>query len=193
MKKKISISLVIFLLVFVALNIFNPSANASVYVKVDANGVAIDGPIMCDSGTCGEGSLFSRLTLKDGERYVLQGTGSAGIGGNNPDTQVKVDSQNVWTVTNTQTNTVVQQFTPQTSPGNDRPTVYVPPIIDTQTVVVDTKTATVDTKTVVVDTKTATVSNKNIVSMSNVIWAMKNQILEIKALVAKIMIRTRGK
>ena len=192
MKKKISISILIFMLIYVALNIFNPSANASVYVKVDANGVAIDGPIMCDAGTCGDGSLFSRLTLKEGERYVLQGTGSAGIGGNNPDTQVKVDTQtNVWTVTNTQTNTVVQQFTPQTSPGNDRPVVVVPPIIDTKTVTVDTKTATVDTKTVVVDTKTATVSK--IIPMSTVIWVIKNQIIEIKALVAKIMYRTRGK
>ena len=178
------------MLIYVALNIFNPSANASVFVKVDANGVAIDGPIMCNE--CGGDTLFSRLTLKEGERYVLQGTGSAGIGGNNPDMQVKVDIQtNVWTVTNTQSNTVVQQFTPETSPGNDRPVVVVPPIIDTKTVTVDTKTATVDTKTVVVDTKTATVSK--IIPMSTVIWVIKNQIIEIKALVAKIMYRTRGK
>lgn len=138
-------------------------AMADVYVKVDANGNAIDGPIMCDSGTCGEGSLFSKLTLKPGERYVQQGTGSAGIGGNNPGVDVKVDLQtNVWTVTNTQSNTVVQQFTPQTSPGNDRPAPVVPivvPVQETQTAIVDTRTVTVDTKTVVaaIDTKTATV------------------------------------
>lgn len=192
MKKKITISIVIFMLVYVALNIFNSSANADVYVKVDVNGVAIDGPIMCDAGTCGAGSTFSRLTLKDGERYVLQGTGSAGIGGNNPGTQVTVDSQTVWTVTNTQTNTVVQQFTPTTSPGNNRP-IVVAQNTDTKTVVVDTATATIDTKTVVVDTKTATVSNLNSIPMSTVIWGLKNQILEIKALIARMMFRVRGK
>lgn len=180
------------MLTYVALNIFNPSANAGVYVKVDANGVAIDGPIMCDAGTCGGDSLFSRLTLQEGERYVLQGTGSAGIGSNNPDTQVKVNTEtNVWTVTNTQTNTVVQQFTPQSNPSNPVTVVVAPPIIDTKTAIVETKTATVDTKTVVVDTKTATVSN--VIPMSTVIWVIKNQIIEIKALVAKIMYRTRGK
>ena len=84
---------------------------ASVYVKVDANGNAIDGPIMCDSGTCGEGSLFSQLTLKPGERYVQQGTGSAGIGGNNPGIDVKVDLQtNVWKVFYAQSNTVIKKF-----------------------------------------------------------------------------------
>jgi hypothetical protein len=142
-----------------SLSVIPVYAYADVYVKVDANGIAVDGPIMCDSGTCGEGSLFSKLTLKPGERYVLQGIGQAGIGGNNPDTQVKVDLQtNVWTVTNTQTNTVTQEFTPQNSPGNERPVVVPPqPIVDTPTVKVDTATVFVDTKTVTVDTKTATV------------------------------------
>jgi hypothetical protein len=55
---------------------------------------------MCDASTCGEGSEYSRLTLQAGEQYVLQGTGHAGIGNNNPNTQVKVDLQtNDWTVT----------------------------------------------------------------------------------------------
>jgi hypothetical protein len=145
-----------------SLSVIPVYAYADVYVKVDANGVAIDGPIMCDSGTCGVNSEFSRLTLKPGERYVLQGTGQAGIGGNNPDTQVKVDLQtNVWTVTNTQTNTVTQEFTPQTSPGNERPVVVPPqPIVDTPTVKVDTATVFVDTKTVTVKVDTKTVIAK---------------------------------
>jgi hypothetical protein len=33
------------------------TANADVYVKVDAQGNAIGGAIMCDAATCGEGSL----------------------------------------------------------------------------------------------------------------------------------------
>ena len=150
---------IIFLL-GVSLSVLPINANADVYVKVDINGVAIDGPIMCDSGTCGANSEYSRLTLKPGESYVLQGTGYAGIGANNPNTEVKVDLQtNVWTVTNTQSNNVIQ-FTPQTSPGNPAPYVpSVPPTIDTTTIITDTLTVVVDTKTVavMVDTKTATV------------------------------------
>lgn len=162
---------------FVALNI--NSANADVYVKVDANGNAIGGAIMCDAGTCGAGSEYSRLTLQAGERYVLQGTGQAGIGNNNPNTQVQVDLQtNEWTITrqvevkptepvviNNQpvisyTTQVVEKFTPATSPGNNAPTpvivapVVVPPTVDTATAI-----ATTDTKTAVVETITATASS----------------------------------
>lgn len=165
------------MLVFVALNI--NSANADVYVKVDANGNAIGGAIMCDAGTCGAGSEYSRLTLQAGERYVLQGTGQAGIGNNNPNTQVQVDLQtNEWTITrqvevkptepvviNNQpvisyTTQVVEKFTPATSPGNNAPTpvivapVVVPPTVDTATAI-----ATTDTKTAVVETITATASS----------------------------------
>jgi hypothetical protein len=149
--KKISIVLAVSLA-------FATPAAADVYVKVDANGVAVDGPIMCDSGTCGPNSTFSKLTLKPGEQYVLQGTGQAGIGGNNPNTEVKVDLKtNEWTVTNTQTQQVVQQFVPQNSPGNDRPAPVVQvPVQETKTVTVDTKTVTVDTKTVITDSATVT-------------------------------------
>lgn len=149
--KKISIVLALSLA-------FATPAAADVYVKVDANGVAVDGPIMCDSGTCGPNSTFSKLTLKPGEQYVLQGTGQAGIGGNNPNTEVKVDLKtNEWTVTNTQTQQVVQQFVPQNSPGNDRPAPVVQvPVQETKTVTVDTKTVTVDTKTVITDSATVT-------------------------------------
>jgi hypothetical protein len=38
------------------------SASADVYVKVDAQGNAIGGAIMCDAATCGAGSLYSQLT-----------------------------------------------------------------------------------------------------------------------------------
>lgn len=162
--KKISIALVLGLA-------FASPAAADVYVKVDANGVAIDGPIMCDSGTCGPNSTFSKLTLKPGEIYVLQGTGQAGIGGNNPGTEVKVDLQtNQWTVTNTQTQQVVQQFTPQNSPGNERPTQVV------QDLVQETKTATADTKTVTVDTKTVTVDTRTVISDSATVIAWQTEV-----------------
>jgi hypothetical protein len=148
------------IIITVALCLIASPAYADVYVKVDANGVAIDGPIMCND--CGGDTLFTRLTLKEGERYVLQGTGSAGIGGNNPDTQVKVDiPTQTWTVTNTQTQEVVQEFTPQTSPGNNR-NVYVEPTITNP--VVETQTATTDSSTVVMDTATAIIDTATVFS-----------------------------
>jgi hypothetical protein len=98
MKNRIVISAVIIGFFFTLVVVAN--AKADVYVKVDANGNAIGGAIMCDAGTCGAGSEYSRLTLQAGEQYVLQATGHAGIGNNNPNTQVKVDLQtNDWTVT----------------------------------------------------------------------------------------------
>jgi hypothetical protein len=147
-------------LISVFLSLFMPVANAEVYVKVDANGNAIGGAIICDAGTCGPGSLYSQLTLQPGERYVLQGTGQAGIGNNNPGMDVKVDLEtNVWTVTDSKSNTVVQQFTPQTSPGNDRP--QLPPVL-----IQDTKTATTDTGTVSTDTRTVNVKSDTSTSIS---------------------------
>jgi hypothetical protein len=175
MKKKIAISALIALLAYAALSIFATDARADVYVKVDASGNAIGGAIMCDAGTCGAGSEYSRLTLQPGERYVLQGTGHAGIGNNNPNTEVKVDLQtNEWTVTrevvvvpvepvviNNQpvlsyTTQTVEKFTPATSPGNDRPApvlvvnptpVVIPTDSTTATATTDTSTATTDTAT----------------------------------------------
>ncbi len=152
-------------------------AYADVYVKVDANGNAIDGAIMCDAGTCGAGSQYSQLTLQAGEQYVLQGTGQAGIGNNNPNTQVKVDIETKeWTVTRqveikpaepiiindqtviSYTAQTVEKFTPATSPGNDRPVAPVvvpeptpttPPLSPTETT-----TATATATTAIVDTAT---------------------------------------
>jgi len=217
MKKKIIISITIFVLVFVALNI--NSANADVYVKVDANGNAIGGAIMCDAGTCGAGSEYSRLTLQPGERYVLQGTGQAGIGNNNPNTQVQVDLQtNEWTVTrqvevkpaepliiNNQpvisyTTQTVEKFTPSTSPGNTAPAPVVStpqPVIETTTAtaVVDTPTATVETSTATVEATTMailTTTETNRYALFDVIWAVKNQINFIRKELARILIRTKG-
>jgi hypothetical protein len=153
-------------------------AAADVYVKVDANGNAVGGAIMCDAGTCGAGSEYSRLTLQPGERYVLQGTGHAGIGNNNPNTQVKVDLETKeWTVTrqvevkptepvviNNQpvisyTVETVQKFTPETSPGNNRvePIIQSNPTPSPVALETTTATATTDTSTVAIETATATI------------------------------------
>ena len=169
--KRISIALVLGLL------LATPAA-AEVYVKVDANGNAVGGAIMCDAGTCGAGSQFSQLTLQPGEQYVLQGTGHAGIGNNNPNTQVKVDIETKeWTVTrqvevkptepvviNNQsvisyTIETVQKFTPETSPGNNRvkPIIQSNPTLSPVALETTTATATKDTSTVAIETATATI------------------------------------
>ena len=134
------------------------TASADVYVKVDANGNAIGGAIMCDAATCGAGSLYSQLTLNPGERYVLQGVGvHHGIGNNNPGVDVKHEATtNEWVVTNNNAPApVVERFTTiETRPV--APVVQTPAPMDTNTVIIETSTVVMDTATVVSDTSTAT-------------------------------------
>lgn len=150
------------------------SASADVYVKVDAQGNAVGGAIMCDAATCGEGSVYSKLTLGPGERYVLQGVGvHHGIGNNNPGTDVKHEAAtNEWVISTTQPAPVAQPSAPAPEPTvtvqrftvitpEPTPVVQVPvqsPVTDTATVTtkVDTATITTETTTAVVDTATAT-------------------------------------
>jgi hypothetical protein len=130
------------------------TASADVYVKVDANGNAIGGAIMCDAATCGAGSLYSSLTLNPGESYVLQGTGQSGIGNNNPGVDVKHEAAtNEWVVTNNNAPTpIVERFT--TIETRVVPN-YVPNLVpDTNTVIVETPTAVTDTATALFDTST---------------------------------------
>jgi hypothetical protein len=137
------------------------TANADVYVKVDANGNAIGGAIMCDAATCGAGSLYSSLTLNPGESYVLQGVGvDHGIGNNNPGVDVKHEATtNEWVVTNNNAPApVVERFTVNTPVPVVQAPVLVAPV-DTKTVIVETSTVVIDTATVLSDTSTATITN----------------------------------
>lgn len=135
-------------------------AHADVYVKVDAQGNAIGGAIVCDAATCGAGSLYSQLTLGEGERYVLQGVGvDYGIGNNNPNTGVKHDDRsNEWVVTREPGNgdaPVVERFEVITS----TPAPVLPPtIVETTTVISDTATA-IDSATALIDTSTAVMAD----------------------------------
>jgi hypothetical protein len=154
-------------------------ANADVYVKVDANGNAIGGAIVCDAATCGAGSLYSRLTLGVGESYVLQGLGQVGIGNNNPDTAVKVDiPTQTWTVTTPNT---VTTFVPQPEPVYVTP--VVPVIVETSTATIDTATVLSDTATAVIDTATATVTSVTVQSLYAQIMTLLTQLM---ALIAKL-------
>ena len=131
------------------------TASADVYVKVDAQGNAIGGAIMCDAATCGAGSLYSSLTLNPGESYVLQGVGvQHGIGNNNPGVDVKHEAAtNEWVVTNNNApEPVVERFTVNTpAPVIQDPVLTAP---------IETKTAISDTITVLTDTATALSSNE---------------------------------
>ena len=124
------------------------TASADVYVKVDANGNAIGGAIMCDAATCGAGSLYSQLTLNPGESYVLQGTGHAGIGNNNPGVNVKHEAAtNEWVVINNNAPApTVERFT-TIETRVITPVVQVP--VETPTSVIDTATVLSDTSTVI--------------------------------------------
>lgn len=127
------------------------ATQADVYVIVDENGVAQSGAIVCDAATCGDpNSLYSRLTLAPGQRYALQGLGSVGVGNNNPNTQVKVDSNNTWTASHTdpiteQTTITIINDSPATKEVGPQPILTV-----------ETSTATTETATVSSETATAT-------------------------------------
>lgn len=157
MKNKLTISAII-ILAFGLLLIGIGKAKADVYVKVDAQGNAIGGAIVCDAGTCGDpNSLYSKLTLGDGERYVLQGYGTTGIGNNNPDTQVKVDiPTNTWTVT---TPTSTTTFVPQ--PEEPKQTYTPTPAPTPNVTTVETSTVTIESTTVTTDTSTTTSTTNN--------------------------------
>lgn len=127
------------------------TASADVYVKIDANGNAIGGAIMCDAVVCGAGSVYSSSTLNPGESYVLQGTGDAGIGNNNPGVDVKHEAAtNEWVVTNNNTPApTVERFT-------TIETRVITPVVQ---VPAETSTAVIDTVTVLSDTSTAIITN----------------------------------
>lgn len=209
-------------IIILALLLGTTPAYADVYVKVDANGNAVGGAIMCDAGTCGAGSQFSQLTLQEGERYVLQGTGQAGIGNNNPNTQVQVDlTTNEWTVTRqvevkpaepiiindqtviSYTTQTVEKFMPSNSPGNDRPTPVITPIPEptSEPTVSPTDTTTITSGSVATATATtltaakliSTYSVKPTVKKSTVIMGTKNGVKITTKENAKALIRKRGK
>jgi hypothetical protein len=126
---------------------------ADVYVAVDKDGNAVSGAIVCDAITCGADSVYSKLTLQDGQRYVLQSDGTNGIGNNNPNTNVKIDAAtNVWTIT---TPTHVEEY--QTTLNNRINFTPPVPVLDTVTAIVDSATVTIDSATVTSTTNKADV------------------------------------
>lgn len=89
-----------------AVSIYPASADDA-WIKVDANGNAVGGAIVCSVGVCGDPqSTYSQLTLQPGERYVLQFKGDpvtgnvAGIPATDPNVKLSVNVEtNEWTRT----------------------------------------------------------------------------------------------
>jgi hypothetical protein len=99
------------------------------------------------------------------------------MGNNNPNTEVKVDSNNTWTATHTDPVTTVQTVSilndqPQTQPVSPRP------------IVTDTSTVTSDTSTVRSDTPTATVSVTDIEDLSSLRWMLEFILAHFPAFIA---------
>ena len=96
-----------------------PSDPCGGWVKVDASGLVISGAIVCTPSVCGAGTLYSKLTLKEGEQWVQQTkadpvTGNVvGIGNNNPNTTVTYDRP-------------AETFTVVVEPPNPAPTALSP-------------------------------------------------------------------
>lgn len=170
---------------------------ADVYVKVDAQGNAIGGAIVCEADVCGNSnSPYAKATLGEGERYVLQGTGTTGIGNNNPNTQLKVDLQtNDWTVTRTNTvplpspitvgNQEIISYQTQTVEKFNPFGTVVNPIISNETNTV----TTIDTATVLNDTSTAVVSFESINTVENAIAYIRLLLNQIYAILEKLGIK----
>jgi len=158
-----------------ALNALTMPAKADVYVIVDSNNVVVSGAIVCDAGVCGDpNSLYSKLTLKEGQRYVLQGRTDAqgnnsGIGAQPNQILVvkeETDKNTFVAVTPTTITTIVtpKVDTPQPQPTVEpapqpittpTPTPTPQPTITETTTVTTAETATV---TIVTDTPTVTIT-----------------------------------
>lgn len=88
-----------------------PASANDAWIKVDANGNAIGGAVVCSQDVCGDSnSVYSQLTLQPGERYVLQFKGDpvsgnvAGISADQPNIKMQVNLEtNEWTKTTQQT------------------------------------------------------------------------------------------
>lgn len=158
--------------ILLSLNIMTIPAHSDVYVIVDANGVVVSGAVVCDAGTCGDPtSLYSRLTLKAGERYVLQGKTDAqgnnsGIGAQPNQILVvkeEADKNTFVAVTPTTVTTIVTPKvvettpTPQPEPINTPAPITTPTPTPQPTVTETTTVTTVDTPTVTVVTDSPTV------------------------------------
>lgn len=143
------------------------SANDA-YIKVDANGKAIGGAIVCTADVCGDpNSTYSKLTLQPGERYVLQFKGDpvtgnvAGIPATDPNVTLKVNAQtNEWTKTTTiplpEPTTVIVNQAPITVTAVQTEEKWNPTVVEVKATPTPTPTVTITPKPTPTPTATTT-------------------------------------
>lgn len=143
------------------------SANDA-YIKVDANGKAIGGAIVCTADVCGDpNSTYSKLTLQPGERYVLQFKGDpvtgnvAGIPATDPNVTLKVNAQtNEWTKTTTialpEPTTVIVNQAPITVTAVQTEEKWNPTVVEVKPTPTPTPTVTITPKPTPTPTATTT-------------------------------------
>jgi hypothetical protein len=108
------------------------SEETGAWVKVDTNGNAIGQAIVCTQSVCGDASsLYNKLTLGSGERYVLQAPASyngnvAGVGAGQGADWVKVNlDTGVWSTQHTQIVTDPQTKKPVIDPVTQQPITII--------------------------------------------------------------------
>jgi hypothetical protein len=112
-------------IILLAINITPAHANEGGWVKVDASGNQIGQVIVCTPSVCGDGtSTFAKMTLKEGESYVLQSNADnkGNVAGMNttPEITLKVEvATNQWTVT--KVNTVIPTVSTSENDPNPEP------------------------------------------------------------------------
>jgi hypothetical protein len=138
------------ILIFLLLANITPAYAEDVagYVKVDSSGNQIGQVIVCTASVCGDNnSVFAKMTLQPGERYVIQSKAdnNGNVAGINPtpDTQLKVNvDTNQFTVVRTAeiTPVVKKEVTPVANTEPTQPSVIYEPVTTLKV-----KTTTVET------------------------------------------------
>ena len=200
MKKKIIISITIFVLVFTTLNIANAKADdpcfdgmCSIEVNITTGKTTktrlSDAEIAIRLAIKAEQDRLAAIVKAEADRL-------AAIAEANKPKPVVVDTPTVIAPT-----PVIETSTATSVAMTETKTVQVAtptvtPTVSSTTfptyVVVETRTATVDSATVSIVSNT-TVTPVIVNNLSDVIWVLKNQILIMQKLYAKILIRTKGK
>ena len=203
MKKKIIISITIFVLVFTALNIANAKANDPCFdgmCVIEYNATTYkttytrlnDAEIAIRLAAKAESDRLAAIVKAEADRL-------AAIEAANKPAPVVVETSTATTQPKpvVETNTVIsviatETITAQTTAATAVATASVNTNTSTQAnVVVETKTATVETTTASAAIQVAT-APVLVTKLSDVIWVLKNQIIMMQKLYAKILIRTRG-
>jgi hypothetical protein len=163
------------ILIFLLLANITPAYAEDVagYVKVDSSGNQIGQVIVCTPSVCGDNnSVFAKMTLQPGERYVIQSKAdnNGNVAGINPtpDTQLKV---------NVDTNQFTVVRTAEITPVVKKETVAIAPVEQTQPTQPTEPTVTYEPVTTM-KVKTTTVETFNPITEQPVTVVEKKVVIE---------------